>query len=413
MGSIVEVFNVEFTSRCPPENASYPSFLGVDLALPEIEAIITLILLVALTIFMILGNIFVILSVLLYQPLRTVQNFFIISLAMSDLMVAILVLPINLVYFLLGKWLFGIVICKMWLTMDVLLCTASILNLCAIALDRYWAITDPINYALKRTMRRVLFMISGVWLISALISSPPLLGWNDWPDNFHDKTPCQLTEKHGYVIYSSLGSFYVPLFIMGSVYIEIFIATRKRIRGRYQRTTNLMKLTQEPSHLNTNQTPSDVKLNQNTSIDEKSNVSVLPDDSKKSFDAQEGSSETHKNMVNSTELHNEDNKIKKTVKIHFHMDHFIEEKQRISISKEKKAARTLGIVMGVFVICWLPFFIMYMILAFCEVCCVSFRFRSFITWLGYVNSAVNPIIYTIFNRDFRKAFKKLLGMKHY
>lgn len=90
---------------------------------------------------------------------------------------------------------------------------------------------------------------------------------------------------------------------------------------------------------------------------------------------------------------------------------FIEEKQRISLSKERRAARTLGIIMGVFVVCWLPFFLMYVIKPFCASCCPSNRLINFITWLGYINSALNPIIYTIFNLDFRRAFKKLLGLK--
>ncbi|XP_052870474.1 tyramine receptor 1-like, partial [Anopheles cruzii] len=220
---------------CPrPDDTLYPSLIGIDLAVPQWEAIGTALILTLIIVITIVGNILVILSVFTYRPLRIVQNFFIVSLAVADLTVAILVLPLNVAYSLLGRWEFGIHVCKMWLTSDVLCCTASILNLCAIALDRYWAITDPINYAQKRTLERVLALIAGVWVLSLLISSPPLIGWNDWPAEFSSEFPCQLTSNQGYVIYSSLGSFFIPLAIMTIVYIEIYVATRRRLRERAQ-----------------------------------------------------------------------------------------------------------------------------------------------------------------------------------
>lgn len=79
-----------------------------------------------------------------------------------------------------GRWLLGITVCQLFTTADILLCTSSILNLCAIALDRYFAIHDPINYAQKRTPRFVCLIILIVWILSGLISIPPLAGWNDW-----------------------------------------------------------------------------------------------------------------------------------------------------------------------------------------------------------------------------------------
>ncbi len=87
---------------------------------------------------------------------------------------------------------------------------------------------------------------------------------------------------------------------------------------------------------------------------------------------------------------------------------FIEEKQKISLSKERRAARTLGIIMGVFILSWVPFFLLYIIQPFCPSCCPSEQLIDFLTWLGYSNSMVNPFIYTIFNLDFRRAFRRRL-----
>lgn len=437
--------NLTLEDGCPlPEKEFYPTPLGISFAVPVWEAISTAVTLTAIIIITIVGNILVVLSVFTYKPLRIVQNFFIVSLAVADLTVALLVLPFNVAYSILGRWLWGKYVCKMWLTWDVLCCTASILNLCAIALDRYWAITDPINYAQKRTLNRVLGMIAGVWIVSGIISSPPLLGWNDWPDVFESSTPCQLTSQQGYVIYSSLGSFYIPLIIMTIVYIQIFIATRRRLRERARASKlNAVKHSvynhDSIKHKNSQDGESVSSDNHEHNDREKKKK---PKKKKKKPETKAKSSKyltaQHGNEDSCTDLHNmsmnspkkdtkeddnstwKENKEKKEsvsvvvvnpTKRAVQVNQFIEEKQRISLSKERRAARTLGIIMGVFVACWLPFFLMYVILPFCPSCCPSDKFINFITWLGYINSGLNPVIYTIFNLDFRKAFKKLLHIQ--
>lgn len=74
---------------------------------------------------------------------------------------------------------------------------------------------------------------------------------------------------------------------------------------------------------------------------------------------------------------------------------------------ETKAAKTLAIIVGLFIICWLPFFTMYVVRAFCDNCIKPLLF-SILFWLGYCNSAVNPMIYALFSKDFRFAFKQII-----
>ncbi|KAG6440422.1 octopamine receptor [Manduca sexta] len=444
------------------DDPKYPSSFGITLAIPEWEAICTAIVLTLIILSTVIGNILVILSVFTYKPLRIVQNFFIVSLAVADLTVAILVLPLNVAYSILGQWVFGIYVCKMWLTCDIMCCTSSILNLCAIALDRYWAITDPINYAQKRTLERVLFMIGVVWVLSLVISSPPLLGWNDWPEVFEPDTPCRLTSQPGFVIFSSSGSFYIPLVIMTVVYFEIYLATKKRLRDRAKATkistissgqnkfaakdsdqNDQDSVSSEANH-NEHQgstrlvtdnekkkrtrklTPKKKPKRRYWSKDDKSQnkliIPILSNENSVTDMADNLENRNTSSESNSKET-NDDNLIEITESTPVKTQkrprpnqqntvyQFIEEKQRISLTRERRAARTLGIIMGVFVVCWLPFFVIYLVIPFCASCCLSNKFINFITWLGYVNSALNPLIYTIFNMDFRRAFKKLLCIK--
>ncbi|XP_058127586.1 probable G-protein coupled receptor No18 [Anopheles ziemanni] len=438
-------------SMCPkPDDTLYPSLIGVELAVPEWEATGTALILSLIIVATIVGNVLVILSVFTYRPLRIVQNFFIVSLAVADLTVAILVLPLNVAYSLLGRWEFGVGVCKLWLTSDVLCCTASILNLCAIALDRYWAITDPLNYALKRTLERVLALIAGVWVLSLVISSAQLVGWNGWSEErFRSGFSCQLTNNPSYVILSSFVSFFIPLAIMTIVYLRIYIATRRRLRGRARgylinsigrvgAGAEVKQQHHEPHRKHRESISSETnELNEHITEHGEGEQKAL--DGKKIRRTSDGTSNDEDGTHRLGALqHREDDsvtedtgtgEITRVTQVEASsvsvapaplqqpsrqpggINQFVEERQKISLSKERRAARILGIIIGVFVVCWLPFFLMYIILTFCPACCPTYKLTNFITWLGYINSALNPIIYTIFNLDFRRAFKRLLGIK--
>ncbi|KAK2143672.1 hypothetical protein LSH36_822g00012 [Paralvinella palmiformis] len=408
----------------------------------------------------IVGNILVIMSVFTYRPLRGVQNFFIVSLAVADLAVAILVLPFNVADFVIGRWVFGAIFCNMWLTFDILTCTASILNLCAIAIDRYYAIHDPIRYAQKRTLKRVLVSIALVWIVSAVISIPPLIGWNNSGGNslYNEHSQiCQLTSEWGFVIYSASGSFYIPLLIMTFVYYNIFRATRRRLRAR-AKAAAAAKLQHSK---NTVAAGGGAGAGDAGAAGTGGNKERLPSKGTEPSSSAESPDEcqdlpppeqlvpNNNTVPNSPRYKPPTRKIRLNLKAvnsndldesakltcpdetcdngtaaarvgpkgkregsqpRSQVSQFLEERQRISLSKERRAARTMAIIMGAFVVCWLPFFLMYVIFPFCERCArtTDKRVVNFITWLGYVNSTLNPVIYTIFNIDFRRAFKNLL-----
>uniref|UniRef100_A0A6V7LFQ7 G-protein coupled receptors family 1 profile domain-containing protein n=1 Tax=Bracon brevicornis TaxID=1563983 RepID=A0A6V7LFQ7_9HYME len=125
----------------------------------------------------IIGNMLVIIAIATEKALKGIQNWFIASLAVADFFLGLVIMPFSLANEILGYWVFGYWWCDIYSAMDVLLCTASIMNLCLISLDRYWSITKTIVYLKKRTPARAALMIALVWILSALICIPPLLGW--------------------------------------------------------------------------------------------------------------------------------------------------------------------------------------------------------------------------------------------
>lgn len=196
------------------------------------QATLIVIVIGVVILFIVLGNGLVILAIAVDRNLGQVQNYFIGSLAVSDLLLGLLVMPLSLTYELTGHWFFGDIVCDLWLCTDVLLCTASILHLCLISLDRYWSITRAVSYAQWRTAKRAVIMITVVWALSTVICLPPLVGWKrpHVEEDERGRQACALSSEKGYVAYSVLGSFYAPLFVMVVVYVKIYFAARSRAR---------------------------------------------------------------------------------------------------------------------------------------------------------------------------------------
>jgi 5-hydroxytryptamine receptor 7 len=183
----------------------------------------------------IIGNILVCVAVCLVRKLRRPSNYLIVSLAVSDLCVAIIVMPFAMVYDLIGTWPFGPVLCDFFVSSDVLSCAASILNLCMISVDRYYAITKPLEYGVKRTPRRMFFCVFIVWMSAAFISLPPVLILG----NEKTETSCSVSQNKVYQIYATLGSFYIPLTVMMVVYYKIFSAARKIVKDERRAQSHL------------------------------------------------------------------------------------------------------------------------------------------------------------------------------
>ncbi|XP_076383411.1 putative G-protein coupled receptor No18 [Megalopta genalis] len=326
----------------------------------------------------IVGNTLVIAAVITTRRLRSVTNCFVSSLAAADLLVGLAVMPPAVLLQLTGgTWELGEVLCDSWVSLDVLLCTASILSLCAISIDRYLAITQPLTYSRRRRSKRLAgLMIVAVWVLAGAITSPPLLGCFPRATN-RDTKKCSYNMDSSYVIFSAMGSFFLPMLVMLYVYgrISCLIASRHRnleATGNENIQPRKKILIERAKSIRIRRAEC---MANTVSCDRTSEDAEPPATSKKS-----GIVRSHQQSC-----------INRTV-------------------KETKTAGTLAVVVGGFVACWLPFFILYLATPFIPMNPPDVLMAA-LTWLGWINSAINPFIYAFYSADFRLAFWRLTCRK--
>ncbi|XP_075237823.1 5-hydroxytryptamine receptor-like [Lycorma delicatula] len=503
-----------------------PSFISSDNRLTLEEPLsdfilmgVTSVVLGIMILITVIGNVFVIAAILLERNLQNVANYLIVSLAVADLMVACLVMPLGAVYEISRGWILGPELCDMWTSSDVLCCTASILHLVAIAVDRYWAVTN-VDYIHTRNGTRIVTMIVVVWSVALVVSLAPQFGWKDpdYLDRINIQQRCLVSQDIGYQIFATCSTFYVPLLVILVLYWKIFQTARKRIRRRRQQRNAVLETTkvnlapatgssttqstgtskshktlhfftknrfikmrrcrnksddpqqqaalvlieghsqsqstdevlqeEENSHHELNikdidesevdknnelniatnttdnaQTTAFTISNHMTTTTNQINtpVNVSPEKSSGATATTNNGSAGHQpndqQMRCSTITTTPQQKTQQPIS---HIDKPVHQptkrdlkKESLEAKRERKAAKTLAIITGAFVVCWLPFFIMALLMPLCDACYINDYLSSFFLWLGYFNSTLNPVIYTIFSPEFRQAFKRMLcGVSH-
>ncbi|XP_034147855.1 histamine H2 receptor-like isoform X2 [Esox lucius] len=289
------------------------------------------------------GNVLVCLAVCATRRLRCLTNCFIVSLAVTDLLLGMLVLPFSaLSYF--TEWPLGPTFCNIYTSLDVMLCTASILTLLAISLDRYLAVTMPLRYSSLVLPRRVAVAMAAVWAVSLAVSFLPIhLGWNTEDGKVQNLGPeehgeCKFELNPSYAAVDASLTFYLPLLVMCWTYYRILRIARGQAR----------RIIHTRPHLNNN--------------------------------GGGDPSSTPPSALNSVTA--------------------------VAL-REHKATVTLAAVIGAFVVCWFPYFTMFTIKGLKKQTDFPSKY-PIVVWLGYANSALNPVLYAALNRDFRSAYARLL-----
>ncbi|XP_031343920.1 5-hydroxytryptamine receptor 2C [Photinus pyralis] len=163
------------------------------------------------------GNILVCLAITWEKRLQNVTNYFLMSLAITDLMVAILVMPLGILTLVRGHFPLPSIYCLAWICLDVLFCTASIMHLCTISVDRYLSLSYPMKFGRNKTKKRVTLKIIIVWLLSIAMSLPLSLMYSKDQDSVLVDGTCKIPDP----LYKFIGSivcFYVPLLVMLATY---------------------------------------------------------------------------------------------------------------------------------------------------------------------------------------------------
>ncbi|NWV41900.1 DRD3 protein, partial [Grantiella picta] len=384
----------------------------------------------------IFGNVLVCLAVLRERTLQTTTNYLVVSLAVADLLVATLVMP-WMVYLEVtgGVWTFSRICCDIFVTMDVMMCTASILNLCAISIDRYTAVVKPVQYQYstgQSSCRRVSLMIVIVWMLAFAVSCPLLFGFN----TTGDPSVCSISNP-SFIIYSSLVSFYLPFMVTLLLYVRIYLVLRQRQKKRTLTRQGSHSASTKPSYahqvqklqLNPFQTSRkrifpvcqgtfspclSLKCTGQEMSPKRRLLTVFSLQRYRSF-CHEASLTKAPGATQNSRWEERRRSTKPAVEVRRLSNgrtisslKLAQQQPRLVQLRERKATQMLAIVLGAFIVCWLPFFLIHILNAHCPSCHVPPGLYSASTWLGYVNSALNPIIYTTFNTDFRKAFLKIL-----
>lgn len=309
------------------------------------------------------------------------------------------------------QWFMRAEVCDMWVSMDVLCCTASILHLVAISVDRYWAVTH-VDYIRNRTAKRILIMIAMVWFVAMTISIPSIFLFKD--DNDPTVTGiCMISQNHVYTVFSTVGAFYLPTIVMLIIYAKIFVIARQRIRKK-RFAKKKQKEEKRRSRESTPPTCTNTTEMTLLTVPQKGSPVLRSEISEMPLNGSSGSGE-HDDNENKykTNGHMETAQSQMLPKTNNDVLKAKRQKEKLEMKRERKAARTLAIITGAFIMCWLPFFINAILAPFIrEKIQIPALVESITLWLGYCNSLLNPIIYTVFNPEFRAAFQKILFGKY-
>ncbi|XP_019360829.1 PREDICTED: histamine H3 receptor-like [Gavialis gangeticus] len=335
-------------------------------------------------------------------------------------------IPLYIPYVLTGRWLLGRGWCKMWLVVDYLVCTASVFNIVLISFDRFVSVTRAVSYRAQKGMTRnaVLKMIF-VWVAAFLLYGPAIISWE------YVAQKSILPEGECYAEF-----FYNWYFLMIASTIEFFTPF---ISVTYFNLSIYMNIRKRTALRNESLAPGqeDYEMNFQSKKREHIIFFVKSADRQRDQKRRANSLSPTRPCGSRLRLHKLDSQ-----SLNFHVsqdlpplqmdvetkppkDSFYKATEdvcnttrrtdiantmasRFRLSRDKRLAKSLTIIVCVFGLCWAPYTLLMIVRAACHGQCVHHSLYEISFWLLWLNSAINPILYPLCHMSFRKAFIKLL-----
>uniref|UniRef100_A0A3Q2Z5D7 Histamine H3 receptor-like n=1 Tax=Hippocampus comes TaxID=109280 RepID=A0A3Q2Z5D7_HIPCM len=338
-------------------------------------ALLLSVLMVTLVATVVAGNALVILAFVVDKTLRTQSNYFFLNLAISDFLVGAFCIPVYIPYNLTGRWMLGKGLCKVWLVMDYLLCTASVFNIVLISYDRFLSVTRAVKYRAQRNMTRqaVLKMVA-VWALAFLLYGPAIIFWEAAIG--YSVVPAHECYAEFYftwyfLLCASTFEFFTPFVSVAFFNLSIYL----NIRRRYKNAGAGPDEAPPPRCRAASPPPSQPSSRTMTGYRRPPAPTSTPVTSWRT-----GRSSRRRAPGS-------------------------------RLSRDIKIAKSLAVIVCIFGICWAPYTLLMIIRAACSGTCMAEYWYDITFWLLWLNSAINPFLYPLCHSSFRRAFSKILCPK--
>ncbi|XP_043985688.1 histamine H3 receptor [Gambusia affinis] len=393
-----------------------PAVSEAGITLPGYLVVIFSVLMVTLVIVVVAGNALVIMAFIVDKTLRNQSNYFFLNLAISDFLVGAFCIPVYIPYNLTGRWMLGKGLCKVWLVMDYLLCSASVFNIVLISYDRFLSVTRAVKYRAQRNITRqaVLKMVA-VWLLAFLLYGPAIIFWEAIVGQ--SVVPAHECYAEFYftwyfLLSASTFEFFTPFVSVAFFNLSIYLNIHRRNKSGNGGAEDEAKPQRKPKKYRDGAGAWSVffvKSRKVTSSEPAAISAVIEDDDILS-PSSSGCPDTSQIFVQREKF----SPHRKNSRLFQHTASCMAPGRRTPgsrLSRDKKIAKSLAIIVCIFGICWAPYTLLMIIRAACGGECVAHYWYEITFWLLWLNSAINPFLYPLCHSSFRRAFSKILCPK--